>query len=257
VRLFGIAVALAVFVTPARAADGVLIVERAIRGGSTRTGQMQIEPQRMRAEIADEKGRVQVVIFDGARQVMWLLDPANKVYREMTKADVDRLGGQVDDALAKVQEQLKNLPPAQRAQIEAAIKARGGNATKTEYRRAGTDKVGRWDCMKYEGFDNGEKTSEICTVDPKELGFTPSDFEVTRQLGQFFRSLMPRNTDLFAIGTPEEQGFSGIPVRRIVGVGPNQAVNETTDIRRETFPDSVFTVPDDFKREPLPQITVR
>jgi hypothetical protein len=243
--------------SPAQAADGVLIVERATRGANTRTGEMQIEPQRMRAEITDPQGRVQVVIFDGAKQVMWLVDPTNKSYREMTKADVDRLGGQVNAALAKLQEQIKNLPPAQRAQVEAAIKSRGMAASKTEFRRAGTDKVGRWTCTRYDGYENGQKTSELCTVEPKDLGFAPADFAVTRQLSQFFRSLMPQNADLFAIGSPDDQGFSGIPVRRVVGTAPNQVINETADIRRETFPDSLFAVPAGFKREPLPEMTVR
>jgi hypothetical protein len=252
-RLTGVAVALAALASPVLAADGVLIVERATRGDNTRTGQMQIEPQRIRAEITDPQGRVQVVIFDGAKQVMWVVDPANKTYREMTKADVDRLGGQVNAALAKLQEQVKNLPPAQRAQVEAAIKART-TAAKTEYRRTGTDKVGRWTCTKYDGYDNGQKTSELCTVEPKDLGFAPADFAVTRQLSEFFRSLMPQNADVFAIGNPDDQGFSGIPVRRVVGIAPNQTINETAEIRRETFPDSLFAVPAGFKREPLPQI---
>jgi hypothetical protein len=242
----------AALAAPVQAAEGILVVERATRGSSTRTGQMQIEPQRMRAEITDPQGRLQVVIFDGAKQVMWLIDPANKTYREMTKADVDRLGGQVNAALAKLQEQLKNLPPAQRAQIEAAMKARGlAAAQKTDFRRAGTDKVGRWTCAKYDGYQNDEKTSEVCTVEPKEIGFMPSDFAVTRQLSEFFRSLVPQSAELFTVGVADDQGFSGIPVRRVTGTGPDRMINETAEIRRDTFADSLFAVPAGFKREPL------
>lgn len=251
-RQFAVAVAFAALIAPVQAADGVLIVERATSGTSTRTGQIQIEPQRMRAEVTDGQGRVQVVIFDGAKQVMWMVDPANKTYREMTKGDVERMGGQLNAAMAQLQEQLKSMPPAQRAQIEAAMKGRGLTPAKTEYRRAGTDKVGKWTCTKYEGYEDGQKTSELCTVDPKDLGFAPSDFAVTRQMAEFFRGVMPQNAQVLSLGTTEDQGFSGIPIRRIVGTGPSQTINETVEARRETFDDSLFVVPAGFTRQALP-----
>jgi hypothetical protein len=256
-KLTGLVVALVALVSPVHAAEGVLIVERTTTGDSTRSNQIQIEAQRMRAEMTDADGRAQVVVFDGAKQVLWLIDSSRKSYSEMTKADVDRMGGQMSAAMAKMQEQLKSLPPAQRAQFEAMMKGRGmpgmaAAAPRTEYRRAGTDKAGRWSCLKYEGFQNGEKTSEVCTVEPKELGFTQADFAVSRQLAEFFRSLMPQSSDVFAIGTPEEQGFSGVPVRRVSRLGPRQTVTEIVEIKRDTFPDSLFAVPEGFTRQAMP-----
>ena len=62
-------------------------------------------------------------------------------------------------------------------------------APKTEYRKTGTDKVGKWTCDKYEGYQDGKKTSEVCTVDPQALGFATTDFEVTKQLAAFFQQL--------------------------------------------------------------------
>ena len=242
--------------SPLRAADGVLIVERTTASGKVRTSQIQIEPQRMRAETGGSGDSAQFVIFDGAKQVMWLVDPSRKTYSEMTKADAERMGGQMSAAMAQMQEQLKNLPPAQRAQFEAMMKGRGmpgmpgGDAApKTEYKRAGTEQVGKWMCAKYEGFQNGQKTSEVCTVDPKELGFTQADFAVTRQLAEFFKSVMPQSGDMFSIGTPEAQGFSGVPVRRITMVGPQQSTTEVVEVKREAFPESLFVVPTGLTRQ--------
>jgi Domain of unknown function (DUF4412) len=186
--------------------------------------------------------------------VLWLIDEDKKTYNEMTKADVDRLGGQVQDAMAMVQAQLANMPPAQRAQIEAMMKGRGmtlaAPVQKTEYRRAGTDTVGKWACDKYEGFQNNQKTSEVCAVDPAAIGFSPADFEVSRQLGEFFRKLMPQNADqLFTFGKAEEQGFNGIPVRRKTTVAGRETTVELTDFSRQTFPDSTFAVPSGFQKQ--------
>ena len=148
----------------------------------------------MRAEAGDG----QTVVFDGAKQVLWLINDGRKSYSEMTKAEADRMGGQLNDAMAKMQEQLKSLPPEQRAQIEAMMKGRGmpgmagGAPAKTEYRKTGADKVGTWACDKYEGTRGGQKVTELCTVDPKVLGFAMSDFQVSKQLMEFFSKIVPR-----------------------------------------------------------------
>jgi hypothetical protein len=131
----------------AAAADGVLVVETSTVNGNPRTTQVQIERSRMRTEIAGQNGTSQVVIFDGTKQVLYMIDPAAKTYSEMTKADVDAAGAQMGDAMAQMQKALEGMPPAQRAQMEAMMKGRlgglpgaGGAALKTEYRRGGTSK---------------------------------------------------------------------------------------------------------------------
>jgi hypothetical protein len=203
-------------------------------------------------------GTKRSVIFDGAKQVLWMLDVDKKTYYEMTKADVDRVGAQMQGALAQIQAQLANLPPAQRAQIEAMMKGRGlpgvaAPGPQTEYRKAGTAKVGKWTCDNYEGFQNNQKNSELCTVEPAALGFALADFEVSRQLGDFFKKLLPQIADqVFSIGKLEEQGYSGVPVRRVATVAGRETVTEITDVTRQTFADATFAVPAGFTKEDFP-----
>jgi hypothetical protein len=110
--------------------------------------------------------------------------------RRDSKADLANLGQQMNAAMA-MQEQMKNMPPEQRAMIEQMMKARGGlrgmpptaQEVRVEYKPAGSDQVGQWSCTKYEGFRGQEKVAEVCAVDPKEFGLTPSDFEVIKQSG--------------------------------------------------------------------------
>jgi hypothetical protein len=259
VRQLSFVFALCGLALPLYAADGVLVVEQTTTGGAVRTSRVQIEPQRMRVEVADAGG-MQVVIFDGAKQVLWVVDQAKKSYMEMTKADVDRMGGQMNSMMQAMQEQLKNMPPAARAQMEAIMKGRGGAAMpgmpgaapQTEYRPTGAGTVGPWRCAGYDGFQGDQKTTEICTVEPAALGFTSTDFAVSGQLAQFFRALMPQNADqLFSIGTLETQGFSGVPVKRVSLTGQRSAT-EVTEVTRQTFPDSLFVVPDGFTRQAMP-----
>jgi hypothetical protein len=95
----------------------------------------------------------------------------------------------------------------------------------------------------------GTKTAEMCTVDPKALGFGADDFAVTKQLAEFFGKLIPQQADqLFRLGTVEEKGFEGLPVR-VVGVGPQASTSELTDASRQTFSESIFAVPAGYQKQ--------
>jgi hypothetical protein len=246
----------ACFLTTARlgAADGVLIVQKHTNNdGTAETSQTQIEKTRMRSERGIG-GKPQIIIFDGTAQVIRMIDPEKKTYREITKADVDRLGSQMSGAMAQMQEQMKNMPPEQRERMEAMMRGRGlgAVAVKTEYRRNGTDKVGKWTCDKYDGYKKEEKVSEICTVPAATLGLTPADFEITKQAAQFFQQLTPQlGEQMLSIGNGE-QGFSGIPVKTVVTVGQRQITTEVTEVTHKTFSNDGYAVPTGFQKQELP-----
>jgi hypothetical protein len=241
-------------------AQGILIVQQETRDGKTTTNQVQIDKTHMRAET-HALGDSQAFVFDGAAQVARMLNLDKKTYMELTKAQMDELGSQMSAVMKQMEEQMKNLPPAQRAQMEQMM--RGGmpgmpqaNAAPLQYRPAGSDKVGQWSCSKYEGFRGAEKQMEICTVDPKVLGVNAADFEVTKQFAEFMKALAPQVGDQITLfGTTESQGFSGVPVRRTTfSQGKPGVVSEIKEFRRDTFPASVFETPAGFSKQTMPAI---
>ena len=242
--------------TSLQAANGLLIVQKTISGTSApQINQTQIESNRMRSESTGPRGEKQVVIFDGARQVLMMIDPAKKTYTELTQAEIESFGSQMSEAMAQMQKELAKMPPEQRTQMEAIMKGRmggagrGAAAGKTQYRKTGTDKVGNWTCDKYEGYVGAEKTSEVCTVDPKALGFTAADFAVSKQFAAFFKKLIPQMAgQMFAIGSVEDQGFSGVPVRQTFSVGGRQVTTEMSEVTRQTFPDANFAAPAGYQK---------
>jgi hypothetical protein len=249
------------------AADGVLIVQKVTRaGGEPKTNQIQIEQHRMRAEIAGPNGASQSMVFDGVKEVMMVIDDDHKTYSEITKADVDAISQQVSAAMAQMQGAMKNMTPEQRAQMEAMMKggagrAMGGvaSASKTVYRKVGTDTVGKWSCDKYEGMRDGQKVEDLCTVDFKTLGFTLADFAVSKDMAAFFQKMMPPGmgqgmsaAELFHIGTPEETGFSGVPIRTTTYSGGQTVTSELSDVRRQTFSDAVFQAPAGYQKKDSP-----
>ncbi len=250
-------VAVCSLASPLQAAEGFLMVETAVTGTTTRTTQVQLERDRLRAEISGATGATQIVVFDGTQQVLRIINVDRKLYTEMTKADADRMGAQAAAVRAAMKEKIAQLPPEQREKSERMMAllsgATPGAGVKPEFRRTGNDKVGKWTCDKYEGFRNEVKVSEVCTVDPKTLGLTAADFEISKQVSSFFRTLLPQvDNQLVGIATLETQGFAGIPVRRITyNAGKVTSTSEVTDVRRENFAASSYEVPAGFQKQEI------
>ncbi len=247
------------FVANIAQAQGVLFVQQETRDGKTSTNQIQMDKTHMRAE-SHASGESNAFLFDSTTQVARMVNLDKKTYVEITKAQMEQMRGQMNSAMAQMQEQMKNMSPEQRAMVEQMMRGRGAAmrglaaaVPQITYKPAGSDKVGQWSCSKYEGFRGNDKVSEVCTVDPKEFGLTPADFEVAIQLAEFMKSLMPQGADqMFTLGKPEAQGFSGIPVRQTsFANGKPASVHEIKEFRRETFPASTFEVPAGFTKQAM------
>lgn len=235
------------------AAQGLVIVQKITANGTPETHQIQITQNKMRTEVNGPTGPM-TVVFDGAKQVLYMINTPRKSYNELTKADAEQLGAQMSGAMAQMQAAMKDLPPEQRAQMEAIMKGRGlpaglGAAAKPQYKKAGTQKVGKWTCDLYEMTVDNKKTGEVCTVSPQTLGFTAADFAVSRQLGEFVRSILPQGAEaIFQIGS-NDVGFSGVPVRSVTNVFGRETISEITDVSRQEVSDAQFTVPAGFTKE--------
>lgn len=229
--------------TVAQAADGILITQRVTSGGAPLTVRLQIEATRTRTEMAGPNGVMNVTIFDGGKQVLYIVDPASKTYMEMTKADVDRLGAQMQGSIAQMQAQLEKMPPAQRAQMEAMMKG-------VQQTRTGSDTVGRWTCDKYDLTQGGQKIGEVCSVNLATLGFGARDFDVMRQMGAFYSAMAPLvPAQLSGVSGIDQGGSSDFPVRTVMMVPGGAMTTEVVEAGRQTFPDSSFTVPDGFTKQ--------
>lgn len=238
------------------AADGVLIVQTVSDGAATTaaSGRVQLEANRVRTEFTDDNGRRQVVIYDGTKDVVWMIDAAGGSYVEITRADAQQVGGMMQGAMAMMAEQLARMPPEQRRMMEQKMGAMmGGSAAVAAptFTRAGTGRVGQWDCDRYDGHAGGQKVTEICTVAPEALGLVAADFAVLTKLSEFVRSMAPQLANqIVGLGTAE-QGFSGLPVRTASTIDGRTITSQVTEVRRATFEDSIFQVPAGLKKRSL------
>jgi hypothetical protein len=243
------------------AANGVVITMKQTSGASSSTSQIEFDANHMRAAMAGRGGDQNTFIFDGVKQAMLIVDDTKKTYSEITKDDVDRLASQMQQMQSQMQGAMANLSPEQRAQIEGMMRGRAGRgmpgmaaAAKPTFKKTGTDKVGKWTCDKYEGYEGDKKTSEVCTVAPSALGVSESDFAVTQQFSKFFSALVPqRSMQVFSLATIEDRGFAGVPVRSITygADGSVQSTTELSDIAHQNIPDSTFAVPSGYQKQDM------
>lgn len=237
----------ALLATPAigQSADGVFFTQRVTSGGAPFTVQTQIAATRMRTEMAGPTGVMNVMIFDGGKQVLYLVDPARKTYVEMTKADVDRLSAQVQGAAAQMQSQLEKLPPAQRAQMEGMMKG-------VQRTRTGSDTVGRWTCDKYDLTMSAQKIGEVCSVNPTALGFGARDFDVMLQMAAFYSAMAPQMAgQLPGPGSIDPRGSSDFPVKTVMMFPGGTVTTELIEVGRRTFSDALFAVPAGFTKQDI------
>lgn len=242
-------------------------------GGGSDTSIIRLENNRVRIE-GSNGGRSHVMIYRADRETMYMIDPAAKTYREMTKQDLEKMMGQASQQMSQMQkmmeEQMKNMPPERRQMVEQMMKQKMGQmpgvaaaateTSRTTYRKvASGETIGQWTCDKYEGTRDGQKQSELWTTNWAGLGVSIDDFRVFQDLARFFERLNPSMADqMFRIG-PEaesEQGYAGVPVRRIYyrnGV-PYQQVDVTQVTRQSSFEDPLFEPPDGYRREAMPQM---
>ena len=247
VRVLTLAVLVSALTVPTigQSAVGIVLTQRVTSGGTPMTVRVHIDATRMRTEMASPTGVANVTIFDGGKQVLYMVDPARKTYSEMTKADVDRLSAQLQLGAAQMQSQLEKLPPAQRAQLEGMMKG-------VERTRTGSDQVGRWTCDKYDLTMNGQKIGEVCNVSLATLGFGAADFDVMRQMRAFYSGMAPPMVgQLPGPGGIDPVGGSDFPVKTVLMVPGGTATTEVIEAGRQTFSDALFAVPAGFTKQDI------
>jgi hypothetical protein len=222
-----------------------------------------VDSDRMRYE-SQSKGVNTIVIFRQDKGLFWVINP-DKTYMEITKQDMQ---AKMDEAKTQMDEQLKNVPEAQREMVKKMMAGRmpmaqPAGTIKTTYKKvAAGEKVNHWSCAKYEGYREDKKTKEVWTTDWKSFGLTPEAFKLMKDITEFFEGFakdMAANFD--KVGSEEwekEQGYAGIPVKTLsYSDGQLRSTTEVKEVKQENLAASLFDLPpgltkkDPFKQKPM------
>ena len=211
-----------------------------------------------RMDMSDGRANM-TMIYKKSEQSMWVLDRDKKEYYTITKEDMDKIKQVRENAQKQMEEQLKNIPEAQREQM---MKMMGGagmaqvkEAPKLTYKNVGESKsFGEWSCDKYECYE-GETMKEIHWVASEaELEISRSDFEILESFSEFMSSSFGN----FDFGPSRsavlpEKTYEGLPVvTEEYRNGSKCSTTTVQSIEKTDLADELFKIPKDFRKNEPP-----
>ncbi|RMF61773.1 MAG: DUF4412 domain-containing protein [Calditrichaeota bacterium] len=240
---------------------GVMVVTKETdkTTGKVTMSTLYIDKQGIRVETGENVG-ADLVIFRKDKNSFWVIDTQKGTYMEITKSDIEKMNSMIDHQMKMMEEQIKNLPPAQQEMMKKHMQQMMGvgETPKEEYKKVKSGvKVNQWVCDVYEGFQDGAKFEEIYTVDWGSVGISKEDLLPFKEMEEFFSSMHSRNKgkgkgSRFDFGF-EDEGYEGVPVKEVYYDGGQvQSITEVVKITRQDFSADLFNLPKGLKKAENP-----
>ncbi len=211
-----------------------------------------------------EQGSAQDTFAIFRDETIYTFDPKEKTYLAMDRATMQRLASQLNPALKMIQEQMANMSPEQRAQMERMLgnKLPGSQKESNEEVRktSRTGTAAGHSCAYSEILQDGMLQTEVCVVPVGSLKGGKELFEVATKVGALVKDMMA------AVDSPwikqmvnrEMQNFErlgGVPViSRTFDQGEPLHEAMMKSIRTETLADTLFDIPSGYKKQDLPSL---
>ena len=148
---------------------GTVIQQEEREPGSNKPGQQMtiyVDAGKLRVEGVDRTTGKYTMIFDESKQVVWLVDLGKGSYTELTAAEIQGMGQQMQQAMKQMEAELAQMPPEQRKMMEQMMKGRmggapGGAPKATVREKSRGEKVGQFVCVHYEVLTGGQLSQEV------------------------------------------------------------------------------------------------
>jgi hypothetical protein len=200
-----------------------------------------------------------VVIFKG--QAISIVNTREKTYAVMDHESMKRMADEVNPKLKQMQEQLAQMPPEQRAQMEKMMGSRmpglGPQKTQEFKKTSRTDKIAGYPCSYVEILEDGVLSDELCVATPATIKGTGELMDAAAKMGALLRDMMstleaPWLKQMMERQVANFDKLGGVPVltRHYLDGKP---VYETTikAVRVETIPGASFEVPAGYTKKDL------
>jgi hypothetical protein len=215
-----------------------------------------IEADRLKLVIPEA-----TVVYRSDLDRLWVIDMPHRSYVEVTPQTMQQMGQlaglsvQLNAAQSQLQAQLSQLPPEQRAQIEALMGAVGGAGAAsgppqvTFMKTGGSKVIAGWKCDLYRKTVNGQQEAEICLAPISVAELRPSDLQVMERFSNFIAPvmsspLMPHLADVNWNELSKAAGFEGLPLDTLVYAHGKPDLEETIkSVERTTISPRLFELP--------------
>ena len=235
---------------------GVKIITESIDKNSKEknVGTLLIDGDNVR--IDPKENSEQTVLYNLKTKTVTILNHKDKSYMSMTKAEIDQMKEQMKAKMKAIMEQQKaalaQLPPEQRATVEAQMKMMTGEDDKTPVKYKKTGKTEKWNgktCTYYEGTKGGVKIEEMCTVPAKKLKCSIIELERLVQVGNDY--------SMNGKGESSWQEFKtrGVPVKNITySNGKVVGTHSIISIDKAKIGLEKFRIPKGYKKTEMPKM---
>jgi hypothetical protein len=175
-------------------------------------------------------GQSDYIVYDASRDLIINVDAEGQEYMEIDRATLSEFSAAMSQMqkemapqIAQMREQLKSLPPEQRAMIEQQMGAMANfdtaetkPAEPIELVKRGSDKVAGFKCQVYDAMQGQEKLSEVCLATAADAGVSKADFATLSAMMAFMREMASSAQKLSAdLGGSQHimlGGAKGVPV---------------------------------------------
>lgn len=246
---------LAVLILASSVQAGVVLTMETVNGKVKTKTVAMVDGDRFRV---DADGGKTIVIYRKDQDAFWMIDAGKKSYSELTRQDLEAMGKKMEGMMAQMEAQLKDLPEAQRAQMQAMMRGHmGGAGSAPTFRKlAAGRKVGKWTAVQYAMEVGGKKTGEVFHADPSVVGLTEADFAVFASLADTFKSMTQglESAGFYRPGKPGDTTPAGVLVRsvRLDASGKPGSVSTLVSVARTAVAASEFEIPAGYKKEKSP-----
>ena len=248
-----LAISVLAALSPRAGLAGVVIQARLtdLKDQSVMKMTMLVEAERLRIDLAGAKSDSSVMLIrrDGDFQMI-ALDRRLRQYHVMDRASLQQMSQQLSAARAQIQEQLKKLPPEQRAMMAKMMAKQAGElaaAPEMTFRAAGTGSASGRSCKKYEAFQGASKVAELCAAAPQSLGLSAADMAMFEKLGEVFEEFTRAVRQYFQAPDVKlaDKQIDGFPIEWVwYEAGRSTARYEVLDVTRRSFSEADFSTGD-------------
>lgn len=180
------------------------------------------------------------------KEVIWRIHPAKKTYSETTFAQLEALtkkaAGKMDDAMAKMREQMQGMSEEQKKMMEKMMGSKmpgGGGDGALEVRRTSEKKtISGFGCTKYVGKQGEEEFMTLWTTkDVDGFDALKADWKA---FSRRWAALIPRIGKGLAEAYDTVEGF---PVQTTMTLMNHTVTTTVTKVERRATPAREFEVP--------------
>ena len=233
------------------------MLNRDLSGSRTSTINTWAQDGMMRVETQPNQS---VMIFKD--DTIYAISHKDKSYIAMDRASMKRMAEQINPGLKMLQEQMKNMTPEQRAQMEKMLGTRlpGGDGTQSQQeikRTSRNDKINGYSCTYVEVREAGELTDEMCVAPGSALKGSGELLTAAKKMTALMQDMMASMDApwLQQMAQKQLQNFDalgGIPVlSRHYSEGKPQAETTLSKISSESVAPALFEVPAGYTKKDM------